>query len=602
MTPLLFSLLTLAACAAEAKRPNVLWLTCEDISCNLGCYGDRDAITPHLDALAKQAVRYTHAFAAAPVCAPTRSSLLLGMYATTAGSHGMRSRAALPKEVRGFPEYLRRAGYYCTNNAKEDYNFATPPGTWHVSSGKAHYRDRRPGQPFFAVFNNTVTHESQNRAPRDRYLKLTAGLTDRQRHDPAKVAVPPFHPDTPAVRKDWAQHFDLITVMDRWVGDHLAALEKAGLADDTIVFFFSDHGVGLPRGKRWLYDTGLRVPLLVRFGRNVAHLAPGKPGTATDRLVSFVDFGPTVLSLCGVTAPDHMQGVAFLGKGAARPREAVYGIRDRMDERNDCSRAVRDRRYKYIRNYQPWRPWSQHVEYQELMPTMQAWRRLAAAGKLRRLEGLWMRPEKPFEELYDTEEDPHELRNLADDPRHRATLRRLRELHVRWHLETRDLGLMPEAEVQARSRGRTPMELGKAEGYPRKKLLAAAEALQEGGDLRPLLADADAAVRWWGVTGVGLRGGASAEAALRKALVDRAGVVRVAAADGLRRLGKVGDALPVLTEALADVNPWVRHEAALAIDELGARAAPARAALTRALKDENEYVVRVVRHTLAGLK
>lgn len=590
--------------AAETKRPNVLWLSCEDMSCTLGCYGDKDAKTPNLDAFARQAVRYDNAFSGAGVCAPSRSTLILGAYATTFGSHWMRCKAKLPDDVRCFPEYLRKAGYYCSNNVKEDYNFDKPAGTWDASSNKAHYRDRKKGQPFFAVFNNTQTHEGQIRMEAA-YKKNVAKLKADEFHDPKKITIPPFHPDVPEVRRDWARHRDQITVMDKWFGDHLAALEKEGLADDTIVFFFSDHGVGLPRGKRWLYDTGWKVPLMVRFGKNFAHLAPGKPGNSTDRLVSFVDFGPTVLSLCGVKVPEHQQGVPFLGEKAGQPREAVFGIRDRMDERNDCTRAVRDKRFKYIRNYHPYKPWAQTLEYMELMPTMKAYRKLAAEGKLEGSAALWMRPTKPFEELYDLETDPHELKNLAGDEKHQKTLERLRKLHLSWHRETRDLGLMPEAEVYERAKDRTPFSLGKDDkAFPREKLLAAAETLQKKeplAELLKLIEDPDAAVRWWGATGLGLTGGKKAEEALTKSLKDKSAVVRVAAADGLRRLGKIDAALPVLIEALADVNPWVRHEAALAIDELGKKAAPAKEALTKALEDTNNYVVRVVQHTLAVL-
>jgi uncharacterized sulfatase len=612
MTPrtllaILLALLTDGTLSAQTKRPNILWLTCEDMSCNLGCYGDRDAITPHLDSLARQGVRYQHAFTVAGVCAPSRSCLITGMYPTTLGSHYMRCQAALPAEVRCFPEYLRKAGYYCTNNVKQDYNFRTPAGSWDVSSNRAHWRNRKAGQPFFAVFNNIVTHESKNRAAPAEYRKLTARLSARERHDPNKIAIPAYHPDTPETRRDWAQHMDLVTAMDKWVGDHLLELDKAGVADDTIVFFFTDHGVGLPRGKRWLYDAGVRVPLLIRFGKNVAHLAPSKPGSVSERLVSFVDFGPTVLSLCGVKLPAIMQGGPFLGGAAGKPCEAVYGIRDRMDERNDCTRAVRDARYKYIRNYQVYKPWAQHLEYMELMPMMRAWRRLAASDKLTGGAALWMRSEKPFEELYDTRSDPDELVNLAGKSQHQATLARLRKLHLAWLRDTRDLGLMPEALVHERSKGRTPYALGQdSTTFPQARLLAAAETLDEKDPLEKLLklaADEDSAVRWWGVTGLGVRGGKSraAEETLMKALKDRSAVVRVAAADALRRLGKHEVALPVLAEALEDGNPWVRHEAALGLDEMGPKAAKAKEALKKALKDDNSYVVRVVRHTLEVL-
>lgn len=594
--------------AQGAKRPNILWLTCEDISPNLGCYGDKDAVTPHLDALAKEAVRYTHAFSVAGVCAPSRSALITGMYPSTLGSHYMRCRATLPAEVKTYSEHLRNAGYYCTNNVKTDYNFAVPKGAWDQNSNRAHWRGRPKGAPFFAVFNNTITHESQIRAPEAAYKKNTARLSEKERHDPKKITIPPFHPDTPEVRRDWARYHDNITAMDKWVADRLKELADDGLADDTIVFFYGDHGVGLPRGKRWLYDTGMCVPLLIRFGKNFAHLAPGKPGTATDRLVSFVDFGPTALSLAGAKVPANMQGVAFLGAAAGKPREYVYGIRDRMDERNDCTRAVRDKRYKYIRNYHPYKPWAQPLNYMELMPTMRAWRRLKAEGKLKGPAALWMADTKPFEELYDTEADPHELVNLAGSDKHREALARLRQAHVAWMAETRDLGLMPEALVYERSKGRTPFALGQdARQFPARRLRELAEqqaARDPLGAFLKAMSDEDAAVRWWGATGAGAHGRGSKEAlaALRRALADGSPVVRVAAADALRRLGHADEARPALVKALKDESPWVRHAAMLAIDELGTGAAKAAEAIEAALKDDNEYVVRVATYTLGRLK
>jgi uncharacterized sulfatase len=601
------SVLASSASGAEPQgRPNFLWITTEDISPNLGCYGDPVAITPVLDRMAKEGIRYTHAFTVAGVCAPSRSCLITGMYPTSLGSHNMRCTARLPEEVRCFPSYLRQAGYYCSNNAKEDYNFKTPAGSWDESSRMAHWRKRAKGQPFFAVFNNLVTHESQIRTPEEQFQKQTAKLTPAERHDPAKVAVPPFHPDTPAVRRDWARYHDLITAMDKQTGELLDQLKADGLEDDTIVFFFSDHGVGLPRGKRWLYDTGMQVPFLVRFPAKWQHLAPGKPGTVTDRLVSFVDFGPTLLSLAGIEPPKHMHGQAFLGKYARPAREAVYGIRDRMDERVDCTRAVRDQRWKYIRNYMPYRPHAQPIEYMEEMPTMKDWRRLAAEGKLTGPASLWMQPTKPFEELYDTEKDPHEIVNLAGSPEHRDTLERLRRQHLAWVRETRDLGLLPEAEIRLRSGDRAPYTaLRDEKAYPLERVLEAATTAAKGPEsmarLTELLSDPDRAVRYWAANGLGTCG-EKAKPVLRQALADESPVVRVAAADALAQLGESEPALPVLRQALKHDNEWVRHAAIQGLDRMGKTARPALDDIKTATSDSNDFVKRVARHALKQLE
>ncbi len=596
-----------APLAAADKRPNVLWITCEDMSPNLGCYGDPYAVTPNLDRLAAQGVRCTHAFTVAGVCAPSRSCLITGMYPSSLGTHHMRCTGRLPKEVTCFTEPLRAAGYYCTNNVKTDYNFPPPRSAWDESSNRAHWRKRKPGQPFFSVFNFTVTHESQIRAPEAAFQRQTARLTAAERHDPAKAPLPPFYPDTPVVRRDWARHSDLITAMDKLAGDLLKQLDDDGLADDTVVFFYSDHGVGLPRGKRWLYDTGMRVPLLVRFGKNFAALAPGKPGSTSDRLVSFVDFGPTVQSLAGVKVAAHIQGKPFLGAQAVAPREYVYGIRDRMDERYDFTRAVRDKRYKYIRNYMPHVPWAQPLEYMDEMPTMKEWRRLAAAKKLEGPSALFMAPAKPFEELYDTEKDPHEVRNLASSAEYREVLTRLRKAHVDWMIETRDLGLLPEAEIHFRATGTMPYQMARKgdEAYPLERIREAAGLAGTGTveRLMKLLGDDDSAVRYWAAVGLGVRGKGSREAALalKKALLDRSASVRVAAADALGRLGDHEAALPTLREALRHPEEWVRLHAANILDAIGKEAFPALVEMKAASRDTNQYVVRVMRHALKEL-
>jgi uncharacterized sulfatase len=592
-----------------AARPNILWITCEDICPNLGCYGDRDAYSPNLDALAKEAVRFTHAFSVAGVCAPSRSCLITGLYPSSLGSHWMRCKANLPAEVKCFTEYLREVGYYCSNNSKEDYNFTTPKSAWDESSRQAHWRKRKPGQPFFSVFNILTTHESQIRAAEAAYQKHMAGLPPEAIHDPAKVAVPPFHPDTPLVRRDWARYHDLISAMDREASALLKQLADDKLADDTIVFFFSDHGVGLPRGKRWLYDTGMHVPLLVRFPAKWQKLAPGKPGTATDRLVSFVDFGPTLLSLAGVKPPEVMQGVAFLGPYAGKERDYVYGIRDRMDERYDFTRAVRDRRYKYLRNYLPHLPWAQPINYMDEMPTTRELRRLSSEGKLQGAAALWMRPTKPPEELYDCEKDPHEIHNLADSDTHREVLERLRDAHTAWVNETRDLGFLTEAEIHARCKALPPFELArKREGYDLRAIRAAADTASQGARARPqlrkLLASSDSGVRYWAVAGLLAAGKEAkpAEEELRQALKDPAPSVRLAAAEALMKLDQHEPALAVLRAGLKDENPWARLEAMLILDRLGEAARPAWDDMKACASDKNEYVVRVLEHARQALE
>jgi N-sulfoglucosamine sulfohydrolase len=448
---------------AASARPNILWISAEDISPDLGCYGDDYARTPALDKLASQGVRYTNAFSSAPVCAPSRSAIITGMYPTTMGSMHMRSKAVPPAGIKAFTEYLRADGYYCTNNSKTDYNFEAPPSNrppdtiWDETSAKAHWRNRTDkNQPFFAVFNLVISHESQIRVSPEQFAKNTAQLTADQRHDPAKAKLPPYYPDTPLVRRDWANYADNITAMDYQAAAILRQLEEDGLVDKTIVFFWGDHGRGLPRGKRWVYDSGLKVPLIVRW--------PGKqnPGTTEDRMVSLLDLGPTVLSLAGVKVPPHMQGRAFLGEQQRGAGEYIFAHRDRMDEAYDMMRAVRDKRFKYIKNFFPGRPYAQHIEYMEEMPTMKEMRRVYKDhmnaldpnyGKaMTPAQLLFFRPEKPPEELYDTDADPHEINNLAASPQHQAVLKKMRAVLAQWQKETKDLGLMPEDQLRERMR------------------------------------------------------------------------------------------------------------------------------------------------------
>jgi uncharacterized sulfatase len=434
----------------DRPRPNFLWISTEDISPDLGCYGDKYAVTPHLDALAAQGVRYDRVFSHSGVCAPTRSGIITGMYPTTIGTQHMRCQGVPPHYVKCFPEYLRAAGYYCTNNVKTDYQFDPPLTAWDECSGKAQWRNRPKGSPFFAVINFTTTHESQIRDRSPALLKRLEGLGPAERHDPAKAELPPYYPDTPKVREDWARYHDLITLMDRQVKEVLDQLEADGLAQDTIVWFWGDHGRGLPRAKRWIYDSGSRVPLIVSVPEKWRKLAMPdnpdalKPGGVNDELVAFVDFAPTMLSLAGVEIPRHLQGQVFLGRHRGKLREYVYGARDRMDEACDLIRTVRDKRFRYIRNYMSHVSRAQTINYMDQMPTMQEMRRLHAEGRLQGPQAQYFEPTKPVEELYDTTLDPHEINNLASDPKYKEVLDRMRQAHLEWCRETKDIGLIPE--------------------------------------------------------------------------------------------------------------------------------------------------------------
>ena len=521
---------------AADERPNVLWITSEDHGPQMGCYGDSYATTPHVDALAERGMLFKRAWSCAPVCAPARTTIITGLYPPSLGAQHMRSMVSLPESIRFFPSYLRESGYFCSNNSKTDYNARAAGEAWDVSSKKAHYRDRKEGQPFFAVFNSTASHESKIRQRPHEAV-----------HDPATVRVPAYHPDLPEVRQDWAQYYDVVTQADAIAGRHLAGLEAAGLADDTIVFYFGDHGSGMPRGKRWTYDSGLSVPMVVYFPPKWRHLAPAeyRPGGKSNRLVSFVDLAPTMLSLAGTEPPEWMQGHAFAGEFQQAPPKYMYGFRGRMDERYDFIRTVTDGRYQYLRNYNPHLIYGQHVAYNFETPSTAAWKRAFDAGDLNEAQSRFWRT-KPAEELYDLETDPDEVNNLAGSEEHQVILEELRAAQQTWCREIRDLGFLPEGEIHSRSLGTTPYEMARdEERYPFEKIFAAAQlATRPGGDdlgaVQALLTDADSAVRYFGAVGMLCRGGAAVHASresLIAALEDDSPNVAIAAARALGRYG-----------------------------------------------------------------
>jgi N-sulfoglucosamine sulfohydrolase len=451
--------------AASDTPVNMVWITCHDICPDLGCYagvwpGAAYAHTPNLDRLAAEGARYDNAFAVAPVCAPSRSAIITGMFPTAIGTMHMRSHAVPPPDVRCFPEYLRAAGYYCTNFFT-DYQFKTPMTVWDDTSPTAHWRNRPdPAQPFFSVFTSMMTHESQIYASDEQYRRNTSRLAPEERHDPTAAPLPPYYPDTPAYRQAWARYCDNVTAMDHWAGDILRQLDEDGLTESTLVVFWSDHGRGFPRAKRWPYESGLHEPLLVRWPGRIA------PGTVCQELVYLMDLGPTMLTAAGLPVPEHMHGRPLFnseGRHVAPSREYVFGHRDRMDETEDTMRTVRDRRFRYIRNDHPDRPYFQHLDYAEGFST---WRELRVRRKdeatlrgrgevpdlLTPVQRSFLESTKPPEELYDLLVDPHEVVNLAGDPRYAGQIERFRVALDEWRATYDDLGLVPEAELIERWR------------------------------------------------------------------------------------------------------------------------------------------------------
>ena len=566
-----------------ADQPNILWLTCEDIGPHLGCYGDEYADTPNLDAFAEKSLTYLNAWSTAPVCAPARTTLISGMYPPSTGSEHMRSMTRLPDEFKMYPVYMRNAGYFCINPHKEDYNLQKVGKVWDEANKKNPWKDLKENQPFMAVLNQTNTHESKIRAK-----------PHKQVHDPAGVRVPAYHPDTPEVRKDWAQYYDNITKMDEWFAEQLTKLEEAGMADDTIVFFYGDHGSGMPRNKRWPYDSGLRVPLIIHVPEKFKDLAPEDymPGAKTDRIVGFIDFAQTIISLAGAKPPEHMQGHAFMGAFADPPQPYGFGFRGRMDERYDMVRTTRNKRYVYLRHYMPHKVYGQYIAYMFVTPTTKKWKEMFDAGELNAAQSLFWQT-KPYEELYDLQEDPDEVNNLANSPDHQAVLNELRKAHEEWVFDVKDVGFLPEDELHNSWPNRTPYEIGHSgpQIYPLKKIQsvaasAASQDLQEIPYLIEMLGDENSATRYWAAIGLVIRGETGTQAGQRQlrrmARNDDSPSVRVIAAEALGRYGDDQDvkiAFNTLIECANAENhgPYVAFLALNALDFMDERAAPIKA-------------------------
>jgi len=458
----LASLILVGGCSNKQKtsntvKPNIVWIVCEDISPTLPIYGDHTAKTPNLDKLANESVVYDNAFAPVGVCAPTRSSIITGMYPTSIGTMNMRTgkdvhswgkrkyaksipivdikgdsiiqySAVIPPLVKCFTEYLRADGYYCTNNQKTDYQFAAPITAWDENNAKAHWRNTPKETPFFSVFNIGITHESQ-------LWKQTSELTV----DPKTVPVPPYLQDTETARKDIARHYSNVELMDIEVGKIIQQLKDDGLYDSTIIFFYSDHGGPLPRQKRAILDSGLKVPFMIK---GIGSVEKGR----TDRLISFTDLAPTILSLVNIKPPQHMDGKAFSGTYESKARDYVYGSSDRFDESSDRIRSIRNKRYLYLRNYFPEKIKYKDIGYRKNIPMMNELLDLKDQEQLNKIQLDWFST-KTTEELYDCEKDPFNLVNLAENDAYQEILNQFRTENLKRVEKYPDLGMIPEAQL-----------------------------------------------------------------------------------------------------------------------------------------------------------
>jgi arylsulfatase A-like enzyme len=437
-----FLLVPLHAAQEPAKRPNILWLIAEDMSPHFGCYGGKSIQTPHVDQLAAAGVLFERAFVTAPICSPSRSALITGMYQTSIGAHHHRSGAGmkieLPADVRLVPRLFQQAGYHTSNGGypamnqgKTDYNFAFDPGIYDGTDWKT----REAGQPFFAQI------QLMGGKTRDIPKALAAARKQLGSATPAaRLTLPPYYPGTPAILDDWAATLDAVRITDQQVGEIVGRLRTEGILDQTIIFFITDHGVSHGRGKQFLYDEGTRIAFVVS--------GPGLPeGRRREDLIEHIDMAAMSLALAGISLPDAMQARDALAPDY-RPREATYSARDRADETVDHIRSVRTERFKYIRNFLPRRPYLQPNDYKDRKPCLIALRAAEAAGQLNDVQRLLFAKTRPPEELYDLAADPWEVKNLAADPAHADTLSELRAKLDRWMEQTNDQGRTPESEAR----------------------------------------------------------------------------------------------------------------------------------------------------------
>lgn len=533
------------AAAIAADRPNIVWMVSEDNSKHwLRLYEEGGAAMPNIEKLAENGLVFQNAFSNAPVCSVARSTLITGSYAPriAAQYHRRAAMAPMPEGLRMFPHYLREAGYYTTNNSKTDYNLSDK-GMWDESSNKATYRNRDSEQPFFHVQNFGRTHEGQLHFTEE-FMEENATETD-----PHGIKVFPYHPDTPVFRYTYAKFQDHHIETDAQMGEFLARLKDDGVADDTIVFYYGDHGGVLPRGKGYAYESGLNVPLVVHAPEKWRHLLPVNAGRSVDGFVSFIDFGPTVLNLAGVDVPETMDGMPFLGEGVtARDlirRDEAFGYADRFDEKYDLVRTFRKGKYKYIRNYQPFNFDGLFNDYRYKMLAYREWYAMYQAGELNAVQSQFFEP-REAEALYDIEKDPHETNNLADDPKSASVLRDLRQRLTKQVKEISDLSFLPEPAMLSEALS-NPVQFGRENQDRIGKLVDTANlsllpfAKAKSGIAKAFKSN-DPWVRYWGAivcSSFGKEASSFSETAKNLVKNDGDNLVRVRAAEFLALIGAV---------------------------------------------------------------
>ncbi|MEO1009771.1 MAG: sulfatase [Bacteroidota bacterium] len=571
--------ISFGAWAVAQERPNILWITIEDTSPRfIGAYGNTAARTPIIDQLALEGVRFTNAFSTETVCSPSRSTIITGVPTYKSGTGHHRSKYPVPGFIKGFPYYIKREGYYTSNNVKTDYNVANEKSfiktAWHESSTTAGWWNRDEGQPFFSVFNFTQSHQSRTMSMSyDWYVKnVWDHLPDSVRFGDRDFEMPPIYKDSPEMRKQMARVYNAIALTDIRIGELLQKLEEDGLMDNTIVFFFADHGEGMPRGKTNGSDYGHRVPFIIRFPERYKHLSPwGTSGLVTDELINFEDLAPTVLSLAGIPIPEHMKGRALMGDSRTPPMDYLVLSSDRTDNGPDMVRSVTDGRYIYSRNYMPFLPQQRYIRYLEISDIVRTMRRDFKENRLDSLQrSLFL--ERPAEYLFDLRKDPWETTNLTGSPEHKAVLDKMRnQLETRLK-KARDILFLPEYELGEISRTTTPFQFRQdSKKYPFEKIHAAASlsGKRDKGTLNKqldFLKNEYPIIRYWAVLGLQSQTSANirlAERSLKKAINDPYPPVSIYASALMYQHFKDRDALEKLKLYCKNENA---HLALLAIN------------------------------------